>query len=123
MRARDFLKEGGFNYGRATLKRGEAPRNFKDSTVGTIRNNGYYDLYRATLAMAGHPDNEHDVDPASWTGADGFVLTYTPEEHEMAKAAFKKIGLEFEDDAPGPSHESDAINSESPVKPFKGYKR
>ena len=123
MRAKDFLKEGGFNYGRAPLKRGSAPHNFKDSTVGVIRNNGYYELYRATLAMAGYPDNEHDVDPASWTGGDVFVFTYTPEEQEMAREAFKEIGLEYEDDSPGPSHESDAINSESPVKPFKGYKR
>lgn len=121
MRAKEFLKEGGVTYGRATLKRGKVPHNFKDSTVGTVRNSGYYDLYRASLAMAGYPDNEHDVDPASWAGSDGYVLTYTEEEKEMAKAAFDKIGIEYADDSPGPSHESDAINNESPMKPFKGY--
>jgi len=123
LRAKEFLGEAGFTYGRATLKRGKVPHNFKDSTVGTIRNSGYYDLYRATLAMAGYPDNEHDVDPSSWAGSDGYVLTYTPEEHEMAKKAFEKVGIEYSDDSPGPSHESDAINIESPVKPFKGYPR
>jgi len=123
VRAKEFLNEVKTTYSPADLKKGKVPHNFKDSSVGTIRNSGYYDLYRATLVMAGHPDNEHDVDPSSWAGPDGCVTAYSEEEREMARSAFRKLGIDHNDETTNPSHESDAVNNTSPVKPFKGYKR
>lgn len=122
MRAREFVTERrGFS---PKLKKGKMPHNAAEATPGAIKNNGYYDLYRASMAVAGMDkdgNNEHTPDPSSWIGGDGYMGTYTDEERKMAKNAFKSLGMRSSEHMPGPSMELDGVNRQSPVKAFKGY--
>lgn len=121
MKAHEFITERrGTN-----LPQGNMPHTIEKASPGSLRNNGYYDLYRASLAMAAmdaNGDMEHDMDPSSWLAGDGFVGTYTDEEEELAQNAFKSIGLTAKKrHAAKGSQELDGINTESPVVAFKGY--
>lgn len=115
MRAHEFVTE--------SKKKGKMHPTHAEATPGAIRNAGYYDLYRASMAMASMPDGEHEADASSWIGRDGFVGTYTPEEHEIATKAFKHLGFKVGKHMEGPSREPEAVNTTSPVKGFKGYPR
>ena len=99
------------------------PHTAAEATPGALSNGGYYELYRASMAMAGSPDNEHEPDAASWVGGNGYVGTYTDVEADIAKKAFKKLGFRVGKFVDGPSQEPDAVNTSSPVKGFKGYPR
>ena len=121
MKAHEFIAERrGTN-----LPQGKMPHTIEKASPGSLRNNGYYDLYRASLAMAAMDADgnaEHDMDPSSWLAGDGFVGTYTDEEEKLAADAFKSIGLTAKKrHAAKGSQELDAINTQSPVVAFKGY--
>jgi len=125
MRSKEFIGERRNNRGQ-NLKKGKMPHTHAEATPGAIRNRGYYDLYRASMAIAGMDKDgniENDVDPASWIGGDGYVGTYTPEEEAMARKAFKHLGMPVSQHMPGPSMEPDAVNTQSPMQGFKGYPR
>ena len=121
MRSKEFISERrGTN-----LPQGNMPHTVEKASPGSLSNNGYYDLYRASLAMAAMDadgNTEHDMDPSSWLAGDGYVGTYTQEEEKLATDAFKSIGLTAKkrSSAKG-SQELDGINTQSPVVAFKGY--
>lgn len=123
MRSKEFISERrGTN-----LKQGSMPHTIEKASPGSLSNNGYYDLYRASMAMASmdaEGNAEHDMDNASWLAGDGFIGTYTDEEEKLAQDAFKSIGLTAKKrhSAKG-SQELDGVNTESPVVAFKGYPR
>jgi len=123
MRSKEFISERrGTN-----LPQGNMPHTIEKLSPGSLRNNGYYDLYRASLAMAAMDadgNTEHEMDPSSWLAGDGYVGTYTDVEEKLATDAFKSIGLTAKkrSSAKG-SQELDAVNTESPVVAFKGYPR
>ena len=124
MRARDFITEiKGY---RSKLQKGKKPHTHVAANPGSVQGKGYYDLYRASMAMAGMDkdgNNDNMPDPESWMGNDGYVVAYTPEEGNMAKKAFKAIGSKARDGGEGKSTELDAVNKISPIKGFKGYPR
>lgn len=123
MKANEFITERrGTN-----LPQGNMPHTIEKASPGSLRNNGYYDLYRASLAMASmdaNGDMEHEMDPSSWLAGDGYVGTYTDEEEKLAQDAFKSIGLTAKKrTSQKGSSELDGINTKSPVVAFKGYPR
>ena len=123
MKAHEFITERrGTN-----LPQGKMPHTIEKASPGSLRNNGYYDLYRASLAMASMDskgNKEHEMDPSSWLAGDGYVGTYTDEEEKLAQEAFKSIGLTAKKrTAQKGSAELPAINNKSPVVAFKGYPR
>ncbi len=123
MRSKEFISERrGTN-----LTQGKMPHTVEKASPGSLRNNGYYDLYRASLAMAGMDKDgnmEHDMDPSSWLAGDGYIGTYTDEEEKLAQNAFKEIGLTAKKrHSQKGSAELDGIESKSPVVAFKGYPR
>ncbi len=123
MRSKEFISERrGTN-----LTQGSMPHTVEKASPGSLANNGYYDLYRASMAMASMDADgnaEHDMDPSSWLSGDGYIGTYTDEEEKLAQKAFKSIGLTAKKrhSAKG-SQELDGVNTESPVVAFKGYPR
>ena len=125
MRASEFLQEErGL---RLKHKKGKAPHVHQAASPGHVRSKGYYDLYRATMAMAGMDsdgNNENMPDPESWIGGDGLVNALTDEERSMAKKAFSALGMPSKEDSSHTgSREPDGVNSGSPIVAFKGYPR
>ena len=124
MKAREFITEiKGY---RSKLRKGKKPHTHVAASPGSVQGKGYYDLYRASMAMAGMDRDgncEHLPDPESWMGNDAYIVAYTPEEGKMAKMAYKALGSKARDGGDGKSTEPDAVNKTSPVKGFKGYPR
>jgi hypothetical protein len=61
----------------------------------------------------------------SWVGKHNTTHPYTKEEQAMLKLAYKAAGLEYIDLNKGDmdSEEVSTTNTQSVVKPFKGYKK
>jgi len=109
-------------------KTGKMPLNYWEANPGSVYTaDKYYDMYRASMLM-GRLSNKHssedfsDIDAYSWINNAPMLVTYTPEELEMAKAAFKFMGIPMKTHVPMGSDEPGAVNKVSPFKPFKGYK-
>ena len=99
------------------------PLNYWEANPGSVYTaDKYYDMYRASMIIARLPDDPTDIDPYSWINNAPMMVTYTPEELEMAKKAFKFLGIPMSTHVPPGSDEPDAVNKVSPFKPFKGYK-
>jgi len=115
MRAREFISE---------QREGKMPHNVEQTLPGAVKNNGYYDLYRASMAMAGMDKDgncEHEPDSESWARS-GFVGSYTEEEGDLAQKAFQKLRLQSSKHKTK-GKEPDGVNNVSPVVSFKGYPR
>jgi len=124
MRAREFLSE--VKSFKSKLSKGKQHPTAEKVSPGHLRTRGYYDMYRAAMAVAGMDKDgnmEFQPDPESWLGTEGFVGTYTDEERAMAKQAYKALGMAVADGAKPGSEEPDAVNTKSPVVGFKGYPR
>lgn len=124
MRASEFLSETtGY---RTRLRKGKKPHTHVAASPGSVQGKGYYDMYRASMAMAGMDRDgnvEHMPDPESWMGNDAYIVAYTDEEGEIAKKAYKALGSKARDGREGKSSEPDGVNKASPIKGFKGYPR
>jgi hypothetical protein len=124
MKAREFITEvSGF---RSKLRKGKKPHVHVAASPGSVQGKGYYDLYRASMAMAGMDkdgNNEHMPDPESWMGNDAYIVAYTDEEKNIAKKAYKALGSKARDGGEGKSKEPGGVNTASPIKGFKGYPR
>ena len=85
-----------------------------------------YDLNRLMMAVASSDGiNPIEMDAESWIGKHNSTHPYTKEEQDMLKSAYKAAGLEYIDLNNGnlDSEELQDTNTQSIVKPFKGYKR
>ena len=85
-----------------------------------------YELNRIMMAVASTDGTfVPDLDGESWAGRNNIAAPYTPEEQEMLKMAYKAIGSHHEDMNKGDlrSQELEGTNTQSTVKPFKGYKK
>jgi hypothetical protein len=107
---------------------GKMPLNYWEANPGSVYTaDKYYDMYRASMLM-GRLSNKHsdevldNIDAYSWINNAPMMVTYTPEEFEMAKKAFAFMGIPFGEHVPPGSDEPSAVNKVSPFKPFKGYK-
>ena len=126
MRAKEFITE---------VKKGYVSKRQRYATKGLHKfqdvdgRDRTYELNRVMMAAAtasGEGPNEViDLDSESWVGTFNTAMPYTEEEANMLKAAYKAVGSKWEDINKGDleSVELPSINTESPVKPFKGYKR
>jgi hypothetical protein len=85
-----------------------------------------YELNRIMMAVATTDGTfVPNLDGESWAGRYNVAAPYTKEEQNMLMMAYKAVGSEFHDLNKGDlsSKELDGVNTQSAVKPFKGYKR
>ena len=127
MRAREFIVED------AVVHTHLKPRkNHEYAMPGAHRFGGVTDrtyllnrLMQCVAASDGH--NTVDVPVESWIGLNNGAFPYTKEEADMLKHAYQAMGVEWEDVlAPNPKNQSQEIperQTQSPIKPFKGYPR
>ena len=125
MRAKEFINE---SYRQAKISKRQ-----DSATVGMnlFRDpDGYdrtYELNRMMMALASADGsgNAIDVDSESWVGKHNTAHAYTKEEQDMLAMAYKAAGLEHADLNHGDLDSEELVdtNKQSPVKPFKGYKK
>lgn len=122
MRANEFISEA---------KKGKITKRQRNSTKGLhlFTDSNYdriYMLNRVMMAAAmGDGKSVPDLPSESWASKQNTAHPYTEEEHNILLKAYKAAGVEFKDLNGGDlsSDELDSTNKQSPVKPFKGYKK
>jgi hypothetical protein len=122
MRANEFVSES---------KKGTISKRQQQSTRGLniFADNQFdrtYDLNRVMMAVACSDGvNPIKMDSESWIGKNNSAHPYTKEEQDMLKLAYKAAGITYKDLNKGDlnSEELESTNTQSLVKPFKGYKR
>jgi hypothetical protein len=85
-----------------------------------------YELNRIMMAAATTDGTfVPDMDGESWAGRYNIAAPYTQVEQDMLMMAYKAAGSDYHDINNGDltSKELDGTNTQSTVKPFKGYKR
>jgi hypothetical protein len=122
MRAHEFITEG---------NKGKVSDRQQQSTVGlnifaTTQYDRTYDLNRVMMAVASTDGTTiPDLNRESWVGKNNTAHPYTQVEQDMLKIAYKAAGIPFQDLNKGDldSEELDSTQDQSPIKPFKGYKK
>lgn len=123
MRANEFVSES---------KIGKIGNRKQMSTIGLHKfrdencADRVYELNRIMMAAASTDGTfVPDIDGESWAGRYNVAMPYTQEEQNMLMMAYKVAGSDFHDLNKGDlkSKELDSVNTQSTVKPFKGYKR
>ena len=122
MRANEFLNEA---------RKGKISKRQQQSTRGlnVFADNQYdrqYDLNRVMMAVACSDGvNPIDMNSESWSGKNNTAHPYTDIEQDMLNLAYKAAGITNRDLNKGDmrSQELEGTNTQSLVKPFKGYKR
>lgn len=122
MRASDFLNEN---------RKGKISQRQQQPTRGLniFADNQFdrqYDLNRVMMAVACSDGvNPINMNPESWFGKNNTAHPYTKEEQDMLKLAYKAAGITYKDLNKGDleSKELENTNTQSTIKPFKGYKR
>ena len=125
MRARDFVIELRLPNARITKRQQSGTRGLHVYSDGE-RWNTDYTMSRLGMAVAGTDGvTPPDIDPKSWFGKHKTVHPYTQEESDMLKLAYRAVGADFKDLNGGDmeSQEPPGGNTESPIKPFRGYPR
>jgi hypothetical protein len=126
MRAHEFITEE--SHGTSA---GKVSKRQQQSTVGLnvfaiSQYDRTYDLNRVMMAVAS-TDGETipDIEQESWVGKQNTAHPYTKVEQDMLKIAYKAAGIPFKDLNKGDldSEELDSAHTESPMRPFKGYKK
>lgn len=121
MRAHEFINESA----------AKPSKRQQQSTVGlnlfaTTQFDRTYDLNRVMMAVASTDGNTvPDLDKESWVGKNNTAHPYTKAEQDMLKIAYQVAGIPFNDLNAGDlkSKELDSTQDQSPIKPFKGYKK
>lgn len=122
MRAKDFVSEA--------KKKIELRKRHRLATRGLHKfrdeslADRLYELNRIMMAAAATDGTfKPDMDHESWAGRYDIAAPYTQEEHNMLKMAYAVNGTEFKDLNKGDlrSQELPDTNTQSIVKPFKGY--
>lgn len=123
MRADEFLNEA--NVGKLSKRKQVATRGlhkFRDEKYA----DRIYELNRIMMAAASTdgtflPDMDHE----SWAGRHDIAAPYTQEENDMLKMAYAVNGTVYKDLNNGDlrSQEMPGTNTQSTIKPFKGYKK
>jgi hypothetical protein len=122
MRAHEFITESG---------KGKVSARQQQSTVGLnvfaiSQYDRTYDLNRVMMAVASTDGKTiPDLSSESWVGKNNTAHPYTEVEQDMLKIAYKAAGIPFKDLNKGDldSEELDSTQDQSPIKPFKGYKK
>ena len=123
MRAREFLNEV------------RAKPISKRQQYGTVGLNTYTDvegisstyvMNRLGMAVACTDGvTPPDMPAKSWIGKSKSTHPYTAQEQEMLKLAYRAVGAKYTDVNKGDldSEEPPGGNTESPIRPFRGYPR
>jgi hypothetical protein len=122
MRAHEFITEG---------DKGKVSARQQQATVGlnifaTTQYDRTYDLNRVMMAVASTDGTTvPDLNRESWVGKNNTAHPYTEVEQDMLKIAYKAAGIPFQDLNKGDldSEELVSTQDQSPIKPFKGYKK
>jgi hypothetical protein len=122
MRAHEFITESG---------KGKVSSRQQQATVGlnifaATQYDRTYDLNRVMMAVASTDGTSiPDLNRESWVGKNNTAHPYTDVEQDMLKIAYKAAGIPFQDLNKGDldSEELDSTQDQSPIKPFKGYKK
>ena len=126
MRAHEFITEQSHG-----TRAGKVSKRQQQSTVGLnvfaiSQYDRTYDLNRVMMAVAS-TDGETipDLEQESWVGKQNTAHPYTQVEQDMLKIAYKAAGIPFKDLNKGDldSEELESTQDQSPIKPFKGYKK
>jgi hypothetical protein len=121
MRAREFVSE---NKNPKLSKRKRFPTVGLNLFSDGDKWNSDYTLNRVMMALA-MTDGKSvpELNPLSWVGKYKTAHPYTPEEQEMLKMAYKAAGAKWHDLNHGDldSEESPDTDTQSPIKPFRGY--
>jgi hypothetical protein len=123
MRAYEFITE--------QSSKGKLSKRQQQSTTGmnvfaVSQFDRTYDLNRVMMAVASTDGKTiPDLDSESWVGKNNTAHPYTEVEQDMLKIAYEAAGIPFKDLNAGDldSKELDSTHTESPLKPFKGYKK
>ena len=123
MRAHEFITE--------QSSKGKVSSRQQQSTVGLnvfaiSQYDRTYDLNRVMMAVASTDGKTiPDLSSESWVGKNNTAHPYTDVEQDMLKIAYKAAGIPFKDLNKGDldSEELDSTQDQSPIKPFKGYKK
>jgi hypothetical protein len=123
MRAHEFITE--------QSHKGKVSARQQQSTVGLnvfaiSQYDRTYDLNRVMMAVASTDGKTiPDLSSESWVGKNNTAHPYTDVEQDMLKIAYKAAGIPFKDLNKGnlDSEELDSTQDQSPIKPFKGYKK
>lgn len=122
MRATEFVFEN--KKGKITKRQQQPTRGlniFADNQLDRT-----YDLNRVMMAVACSDGvNPINMDAESWVGKNNTAHPYTKEEQDMLKLAYKAAGITYKDLNKGNlnSEELESTNTQSTIKPFKGYKK
>lgn len=122
MRAKEFVTE---TKGKITKRQQNSTRGlhkFRDENHG----DRVYELNRIMMAAAATDGTFlPEVDHESWVGRHDLAAPYTQEESNMLKMAYAVNGTVFKDLNNGDlrSQELPGTNTQSTIKPFKGYKK
>lgn len=123
MRAEEFLKEA---------KVGKLSKRKQQSTVGLNKfrdenlADRVYELNRIMMAAACTDGSfVPEIDGESWAGRYNIATPYTKQEQDMLTKAYQAVGSAHTDLNNGDlrSQELPGTNTQSTVKPFKGYKK
>lgn len=124
MRASEFLSE------QRTIGTPTKRQSFAMRGLHKFRDPGGYDrtyeLNRIMMAVASADGiNPLEIDAETWSGRYNTAHPYTDIESKMLKQAYDAVGSDIEDLNHGDdeSIELPDTNTQSIVKPFKGYKR
>ena len=124
MRANEFISEA--KVGKISKRQQQATRGLNIFSKKIDSYDRLYDLNRLMMAVASSDGvNPIVMDAESWVGKHNTTHPYTKEEQAMLKLAYKAAGLEYKDLNQGDmdSEELSSTNTQSIVKPFKGYKK
>ena len=124
MRANEFISEA--KVGKISNRQQYATRGLNIFSKKIDSYDRIYDLNRLMMAVASSDGvNPIVMDAESWVGKHNTTHPYTKEEQDMLKLAYKAANLEYIDLNNGDmdSEELPGTNTQSIVKPFKGYKR
>lgn len=124
MRANEFISEA--KVGKITKQQQHASRGLNIFSKKIDSYDRQYDLNRLMMAVASSDGiNPIEMPAESWVGKHNTAHPYTEEEQNMLKLAYEAAGLAYIDLNSGDldSEELKSTNTQSIVKPFKGYKR
>ena len=124
MRASEFISEA--KIGKISKRLQQSTRGLNVFSKKIDSYDRIYDLNRLMMAVACSDGvNPIDMSSESWVGKHDTAHAYTKEEQDMLNLAYKAAGLEYKDLNNGDldSEELKSTNTQSIVKPFKGYKK
>lgn len=122
MRAYEFINEGQY-----MPRVPPVPKHHSDPMTGihkfTDEIDRIYMINRVMMAVASTDGKIKPNMQGSWVAKTNTAHPYTDVESDMLRLAYDAVGIDAEIHGDAGSHESEGVNSKSPVSPFKGYKK